>query len=201
MKVKLRVLNGNYAGKDVAVRKRTFYFGQSPRCQIQSKSPLMDRRHCALIVDKRLLIRDFDSKHGTFVNGERIKEDRVLDTGDELQIGPLKFEILIDHGLGGLKRSRVKSVSEAVTRLAGSAEKPQDVREFLQEDSQDNLGDWILPDDAPEEQPIQAPVSKRPSKPVKKESTGEAPEDLEKQDIVSSSVSAAAEALRAMQGS
>ena len=112
MKVELRVLNGNYAGKNVAVRKRTFYFGQSPRYQIQSKSPLMDRCHCALIVGKtRLLIRDFDSKHGTFVNGERIKEDRVLDSGDELQVGPLKFEVLIDHGLGGLKRATASSLS------------------------------------------------------------------------------------------
>jgi len=81
------------------------------------------------------LIRDFESTNGTFVNDEPITGEQELKMGDEIQIGPLKFEVLIDHGLGGRKRKKVISVADALTRVAeSSSDINLDVSEFLEEE-------------------------------------------------------------------
>jgi pSer/pThr/pTyr-binding forkhead associated (FHA) protein len=53
--------------------------------------PVIDRwasrQHCELSLDQgRLFLRDLASKHGTFVNGERI-DRRQLVVGDRVMIG------------------------------------------------------------------------------------------------------------------
>lgn len=53
----------------------------------------LSRRHCELVVTEGLLkVRDLDSKHGTYVNGERVRE-AVLYPGDHLQIGLCDFTL------------------------------------------------------------------------------------------------------------
>jgi pSer/pThr/pTyr-binding forkhead associated (FHA) protein len=53
----------------------------------------LSRRHCELVVAEGLLkVRDLDSKHGTYVNGERVRE-AVLYPGDHLQIGLCDFTL------------------------------------------------------------------------------------------------------------
>ncbi|MHC4632848.1 MAG: FHA domain-containing protein [Planctomycetota bacterium] len=60
--------------------------------------PLMpvSRKHCQLNQNKESLkIRDLDSRNGTFLNGKRIKEEK-LKAGDYIKIGPLTFLLQID---------------------------------------------------------------------------------------------------------
>jgi predicted component of type VI protein secretion system len=63
------------------------------------------------------------SRNGTIVNNEVIEGPRELKMGDHLKVGPLDFEVLIDHSLGGAKHPQVKSVQEAAARTAESATK------------------------------------------------------------------------------
>ena len=139
MKVKLKVLKGSGAGKEVRIPTPKCLIGRSEDCHMRPKSEAVSRRHCAILVkDGKVLLRDLESKNGTFVNGERVEEDLVLKPGDRLQIGPLAFEVLIDHSLGGEKKPKVKSIKEAAVRTTASTQETamvdeSDISEWLEE--------------------------------------------------------------------
>ena len=121
MKVKLKVLKGSGAGKEIKIPTPKGVVGRDEDCHLRPKSDAISRRHCILYVrDGQLQIRDLKSKNGTFVNGDRIKEDRVLKDRDKVNFGPLAFEVLIDHSLGGEKKPKVTSIKEAAVRTSAA---------------------------------------------------------------------------------
>ena len=121
MKVKLKVLKGTGAGKEIKIPTPKCVVGRGDNCHLRPKSDAISRNHCVIYVKSgQLLIRDLKSKNGTFVNGDRIKEDRVLKVGDKVNFGPLAFEVLIDHSLGGEKKPKVKSIKEAAVRMSAA---------------------------------------------------------------------------------
>jgi predicted component of type VI protein secretion system len=73
-----------------------------------------------------VIAKDMGSRNGTIVNGEAIDGPCELKMGDHLKIGPLDFEVIIDHSLGGAKKPQVKSVQEAAARTAEKAAKSGD---------------------------------------------------------------------------
>jgi pSer/pThr/pTyr-binding forkhead associated (FHA) protein len=84
----------------------------------------------------KVYVRDLKSRNGTIVNGEKIDSDTELHTGDQVQVGPLHFEVLVDHSLGGEKKPKVKSVKEAAARATASS------RETIEVDESD-ITDWL----------------------------------------------------------
>lgn len=121
MKIKLKVLKGSGAGKEVRIPTPKCLIGRGEDCHMRPKSEAVSRRHCVIITQKgEVIVRDLESKNGTLVNGKSIQGDHVLKTGDKLQIGPLAFEVLIDHSIGGEKKPKVKSIKEAALRTSGS---------------------------------------------------------------------------------
>ena len=60
---------------------------------------LVSRVHCRLtaLPDGQLEVRDLESTNGTFVNGQRVEEARLLD-GDRLQVGRLELVVTRDTG-------------------------------------------------------------------------------------------------------
>ena len=140
MKVTLKVLKGAGAGKEIKIPTPKCVVGRSDDCHLRPKSDAISRQHCVLYVNKsgQLVIRDLKSKNGTFVNGDRITEDCILKVGDKIQFGPLAFEVLIDHTLGGAKKPKVSSIKEAAARTTtGGTETVQledsDVSNWLDE--------------------------------------------------------------------
>lgn len=68
--------------------------GRQEGCQLQIKSSQVSRRHCELFEkDGRLIVKDLKSSNGTWVNGSRIDGQHVLNPGDELTIGGVKFRV------------------------------------------------------------------------------------------------------------
>lgn len=119
MKVKLKVMSGSHAGKEISVSSDKFLIGRSDQCQLRPKSESVSRRHCILVVrDNKVLVQDLKSRNGTLVNGKPLPTDRakVLKHGDILKVGKLSFEMVIDHGLGGAKKPEVKDVKDAAAR-------------------------------------------------------------------------------------
>jgi predicted component of type VI protein secretion system len=87
---------------------------------------MVSRHHCEIRVeDGKLIAKDLGSRNGTIVNGKVIEGPCQLKMGDHLKIGPLDFEVIIDHSLGGAKRPQVKSVQEAAARTAETAKKSE----------------------------------------------------------------------------
>ncbi len=136
MDVKLKVVGGRQAGKELSLPDGNFLIGRAEDCQLRPGSEMISRHHCALIVEDTYVgIRDFGSKNGTFLNDGRISGELEVKNGDHLKIGPLEFELLIDHRVGGKRRPAVKDVAEVAARTAESAstEAKDDINQWLDE--------------------------------------------------------------------
>lgn len=144
MQVKLKVLAGSHEGKEIAVSSEKFLVGRSEVCQLRPKSESVSRKHCILVLkDNRVLVQDLKSRNGTFVNDKRLPVDKakVLKAGDELRIGKLLFEVIIEHGLQAAKKPEVADVGDAAARTveAGSHDsrfEAVDVSDWLDEADQ-----------------------------------------------------------------
>jgi pSer/pThr/pTyr-binding forkhead associated (FHA) protein len=122
MEVKLIVAAGSSAGQKIAVSGPKFFIGRSEECQLRPRSDLVSRHHCAIVVEEGYVgIRDFGSKNGTFVNGERVKAERELKNGDRITVGQLEFEVELVVAVSGKKKPKVHSVQEAAQRMVQSA--------------------------------------------------------------------------------
>ena len=97
MQVKLKVLRGKSAGKQVKVPSTSFVIGRGQECHMRPKSDSISRRHCEITVEADVVtVQDLGSKNGTLVNGDRIESPTTLKNGDELRVGRLEFRVLID---------------------------------------------------------------------------------------------------------
>jgi pSer/pThr/pTyr-binding forkhead associated (FHA) protein len=122
MDVSLKVLEGAKTGTKIAVKKAEFIIGRSQDCHLCAGSSAVSRQHCAIIrTENRVSIKDLGSRNGTQVNGKKIAEETELASGDEVAVGPLKFLVTITAGISNAKKPEVKSVAEAVVRVAESA--------------------------------------------------------------------------------
>jgi predicted component of type VI protein secretion system len=139
MDLKLKVLEGKNVGQEIPVNGKKFFVGRAEDCNMRPGSDLISRHHCVLLIEDGYLgVRDFGSKNGTYVNDERVVGERELKAGDRLSIGPLRFEVCINHGLAAKKRPPVVDIKEAAARTAQDASKdPFDVAEWLSDESED----------------------------------------------------------------
>lgn len=88
----LIVETGKHKGKRLKLPEGEIVVGRDPEAQVRIASNEVSRRHCLLIAEgERLRVRDLGSSNGTFVNGTPIQEDRELQPGDLLVVGPMGF--------------------------------------------------------------------------------------------------------------
>ena len=106
MAVLLQVVSGRNSGQEIAVRGRRFLIGRASDCHLRAHSEQISRYHCALLVEKEgVFVRDYGSRNGTLVDGQRILDQTELHDGQRLQIGPLEFLVRI-------RRDRVAGASQ-----------------------------------------------------------------------------------------
>ena len=69
--------------------------GRAVQCDISIIDPTISRRHAELLPDATgLLVRDLGSSNGTFINGNKIAEQRAS-AGDHVTFGKLAFRLLM----------------------------------------------------------------------------------------------------------
>ena len=100
MKLSLVVLAaGKQEGKVIEIKVPNFVIGRDPQCQLRPASPMISKRHCALIQkDGKVYLKDFGSTNGSFVNDKQVTNAVEVKNGDKLKIGPLFFEARIEAG-------------------------------------------------------------------------------------------------------
>ncbi len=181
MDVQLKVLVGSAKGQTIKVVGPKFFIGRSEDCQLRPKSDLISRHHCALVLEgDYLAIRDFGSKNGTYLNGERVAGERELQPGDQLTVGPLEFELMFEKvSMNAPKRPKVQSISEAAARQAETARvesedstKEMDISDWLSDENAGDTREMKAPDTS--EFKVEPTIAAAPPEPEK------APEDPSK---------------------
>ncbi len=105
----LIVTTGKLKGKHVQILEDEVFIGRDETCKIRIASKEVSREHCLIMRQgKDILVRDLNSRNGTFVNGMVINGVTPLAPGDTLHIGPMIFELSGSKkpvGVGGRKAS------------------------------------------------------------------------------------------------
>jgi pSer/pThr/pTyr-binding forkhead associated (FHA) protein len=93
MKISLRAV-GYVHGSDRIVSSRfPLLIGRSPEAALMLHDRWVSRLHWQIDeVSGRFVLRDLGSKHGTFVNGQRVTE-APLALGDQIDIGMSRFVV------------------------------------------------------------------------------------------------------------
>jgi pSer/pThr/pTyr-binding forkhead associated (FHA) protein len=154
MDAKLKVVGGSKAGVEIALKKAKFVIGRAPECSLRAGSDAISRRHCEIRLTRaEVSIRDLNSRNGTYVNGKPIAGEVVLNSGDEVGVGPLRFQVLVERGFDTRKRPEVKGIADAATRTAQKGHTGR-------EEYEDNISEWLT-EPASESQVISDTLSVR----------------------------------------
>src|SRR5882724_7686776 len=94
MDYQLVIVRGRGATETIKLGDGVTTVGRQDDCQLRIKSSQVSRKHCEIFEKKGLLlVKDLGSSNGTYVNGKRIQDQRVLEPGDELTIGQVKLKV------------------------------------------------------------------------------------------------------------
>lgn len=97
MNVKLVVVQGRPAGREIPLRIPKFLVGRGTECHLRPNSELISRHHCMFLIDSdAVVLRDLGSTNGTLVNGARVVGDVHVLHEDLIQLGPLGFRMVIE---------------------------------------------------------------------------------------------------------
>lgn len=98
MRVELIRCAGFGRREKIVVKQLPVMIGTNPDVGIRLNDRHANRVHCLLAEDRdRLLVRDLNSRHGTFVNGVRVKESPLM-PGDRLTVGKSRFIVTTPNG-------------------------------------------------------------------------------------------------------
>jgi pSer/pThr/pTyr-binding forkhead associated (FHA) protein len=87
--------------REILVPKEEFLMGRGGDCDLRLRSSAVSRHHCLLRVrGDEVVLLDLGSSNGTFVNGQRVRSQTALHSGDELRVGDYRFVVEVDRGEG-----------------------------------------------------------------------------------------------------
>jgi len=139
MQVLLKIIGGKHAGREIKISVPEFIIGRGEKAHLRPGSDMVSRMHCAIkVADGKVTIEDLGSRNGSFVNGQQITKPHVAKSGDNIQIGKLQFELLMDPVKPSAKKPKVKNVVEAASRTATAGKKSS---------LEDSISDWLVDDD------------------------------------------------------
>jgi pSer/pThr/pTyr-binding forkhead associated (FHA) protein len=78
--------------REISLDSFPLELGRGETVAVRIDDRWLSRRHCSLEQDAsgQIVVRDLGSRHGTYINGQRISESKLL-PGDELSIGLTHF--------------------------------------------------------------------------------------------------------------
>ena len=82
------------AEKAIPIGVSPFIIGRAAECHLRPASTIVSHRHCAIrLTTDKAFVRDLGSTNGTYLNGQRAREEMELHNGDQIQVGPLLFVV------------------------------------------------------------------------------------------------------------
>ena len=88
------IQSGKHQGKRLSLSNDLVVIGRESDCQIRLTSDEVSRRHCELQKKEvGIVVRDLESRNGTFINELEIEAETLLQPGDQLRIGPMILQL------------------------------------------------------------------------------------------------------------
>jgi pSer/pThr/pTyr-binding forkhead associated (FHA) protein len=83
-------------GREIPVNNQEFVIGRGADCDLRLTDDDVSRHHCSIHSsgDEPLLL-DLGSANGTFLNGQRIRSQSVLNSGDQISLGAHSYVVLL----------------------------------------------------------------------------------------------------------
>lgn len=129
----LEIQTGRHKGKNIRLTDPETIIGRADDAKIRISSDDVSRHHCLLIArENDVLVRDLESRNGTFVNGRPIEGDVILQPGGTLSVGPMVLRLC-----GGSEESGSVDVNITV-------KSPDQIDESL---SADDIASWLSNND------------------------------------------------------
>lgn len=132
VRAELKVVGGKQHGSLIPLQTKKFLVGREQDCQLRPSSESVSRHHCVFTMDDfSVRLRDLGSTNGTFVNGQRVQGQAILQPGDRILIGKLEFEIAIHDSVAAVNYARAAAApafgsnSDAGFMLNELAEMPE----------------------------------------------------------------------------
>ena len=126
LQAELKILGGKHKGKAIALNSKKFLVGREQDCHLRPNSDLVSRHHCVFSIDDYAVrLRDLGSTNGTLVNGESLRGEVNLKSGDRVSIGKLELEVVIRQSaakLGANNSPEPASTVAAIGNLTSSEE-------------------------------------------------------------------------------
>ncbi len=120
MKVALIIERGPSKGREIHLKRQTTVLGKSEQCNVRIASKVTSRRHCQISIEKDFVVlRDLNSRNGTYLNDTRLTGDAFLNNGDKIIVGDALFTLKI------VEDERA-STHTGILELANGVERPTD---------------------------------------------------------------------------
>jgi len=123
MKLKLRIVQGRPENKNMLFPHGEYVFGRGAECHVRPNSDWVSRQHCLLrVTAEGAFLRDLGSRNGTLINGIRLVDEIPLKHGDQVQIGPLVFEVVLEDVTGATTPSVSGTGTETISPKPSAAD-------------------------------------------------------------------------------
>ena len=95
MRLGLRVIDGEFFGREFALPADRFVVGRGERSNLKLQSRRVSRAHCLFVrTDQHVFVADLRSRNGTWVNGSPIGTSTPLKVGDRVAIGSCVLQLI-----------------------------------------------------------------------------------------------------------
>lgn len=161
MRIKLKVVGRqtvvrhNPAALRVDGSRRYYFLGKGADCFLSCEAADVRPRHCAIVVERdEAVIYAVDPDGLIEINGQRVRESQRLESGDELQVGSVRFQVIVTAD--GEKQATPNWMAPAARPDSPTVAAPIPVQAAIEQSAETQIGQWLDAVDAIERQRLLA---------------------------------------------
>lgn len=103
MRLALQIYSMNFGNRRVALEENEVRIGRTPKAELTvPDDPHISGLHFLIYREgERVLVKDLQSRNGTFLNGARVGSEIELHDGDVIVAGKTQFQVILHDGVAG----------------------------------------------------------------------------------------------------